>query len=100
MGVPDECPVVGCWPDTTFECDLEAEQVACAFYREAFGYCQDVGDNVSMGLLASFLVGEEGHLDFLETQLALIERIGEERFAQLNASPMNALAGAEGQPPA
>ena len=44
---------------------------------------------VSMELFTDLLTDEEGHIDFLETQLALFDRIGPERYELLNAAPMN-----------
>jgi bacterioferritin len=64
------------------ECDLEAERRAHPVYKEAVAYCHVSGDHVSRQLFDSILRSEEEHIDFLETQLGLIERIGEERYMQ------------------
>ncbi|WP_116133398.1 bacterioferritin [Tropicimonas sp. IMCC34043] len=80
---------IGEGPKETLECDLAAEQEAQALYKEARGYCQSIGDFVSMELFQELLTDEEGHIDFLETQLALYERVGAERYALLNAKPMD-----------
>jgi len=80
---------IGQTPKETLECDLAAEEEAIKLYREARRHCQEVGDYGSMKIFEELLVDEEGHTDFLETQLDLIARIGEERFAQLNASTMD-----------
>ena len=80
---------IGHDPKETLECDLAAELDARALYREARRYCSSVGDFVSMNLFEELLADEEGHIDFLETQLDLLEKIGAERFAQLNASAMD-----------
>ncbi|MEO1039888.1 MAG: bacterioferritin [Pseudomonadota bacterium] len=64
------------------ECDLKAEQNAHPVYKDAVAYCEQVGDYVSRDLFAEILKSEEEHIDFLETQLGLIERIGEERYMQ------------------
>ncbi len=69
------------------EGDLAAEYVARALYHEAREVCREIGDYVSMGLFETLLADEEGHIDFLETQLALIEQIGIERYSLLQASP-------------
>ncbi len=63
-------------------CDLQAEQRAHPLYKEAIAYFEQVGDYVSRELLAQILESEEEHIDFLETQLGLIDRIGEERYMQ------------------
>ncbi|MDP5217253.1 bacterioferritin [Ruegeria sp. 2205SS24-7] len=80
---------IGQTPKETMECDLAAEQEAQALYTEARKYCQSVGDFVSMALFEGLLADEEGHIDFLETQLELHDRIGAENYAQLNASKMD-----------
>ena len=64
------------------ECDLEAERRAHPVYKEAIAYCESVGDYVSRQLFDEILNSEEEHIDFLETQLGLIEKIGEERYLQ------------------
>ena len=69
--------------------DLAAEIDARALYKEAREYCRDAGDYVSMSLFETLMSDEEGHIDFLETQLDLYERIGEANYAQLNASKMD-----------
>ncbi len=80
---------IGQTPKETLECDLAAEQEARALYKEARECCRDLGDYVSMELFEELLADEEGHIDFLETQLDLHQRIGEANFAQLNASKMD-----------
>lgn len=80
---------IGQTPKETLECDLAAEIDARALYKEAREHCQSVGDYVSMALFEELMSDEEGHIDFLETQLDLNERIGEANYAQLNASTMD-----------
>ncbi len=80
---------IGQTPKETLECDLAAEHDARALYVEAREYCREAGDYVSMGLFEELISDEEGHIDFLETQLDLYERIGEANYAQLNASKMD-----------
>ncbi|MEM9765697.1 MAG: bacterioferritin, partial [Pseudomonadota bacterium] len=69
----------------TLECDLEAEYSARALYKEAREVCREEGDYVSMGIFEKLLVDEEGHIDFLETQLSLHGDIGDQNYGQLNA---------------
>lgn len=76
-------------PRESLEADLAAERDAQALYKEARAYCDEVGDYVSMALFDELLADEEGHIDFLETQLALHDKLGEERYALLNASKMD-----------
>ena len=80
---------IGQTPKETLECDLAAEQEARAMYKEASEYCREAGDYVTMELFKDLLEDEEGHIDFLETQLDLHERVGAENYAQLNASRMD-----------
>ncbi len=76
-------------PKETLECDLAAEQEARALYAEARDCCREVGDYGTMAIFEDLIKDEEGHIDFLETQLELHERVGAENYAQLNASKMD-----------
>ncbi|WP_310618667.1 bacterioferritin [Flexibacterium corallicola] len=69
------------------ECDLAGEYSARALYKEARDVCKDHGDYVTMDLFEKLMADEEGHIDFLETQLELIEKIGIERYGMLQATP-------------
>jgi bacterioferritin len=80
---------IGQTPRETLESDLAAEIEAGALYKEAREYCAQVGDYVTMKLFETLLADEEGHRDFLETQLDLFDKLGAERYAQLNALPMD-----------
>ena len=80
---------IGQTPKETLECDLAAEHEARALYKEASEYCCNCGDYVTMELFKALLEDEEGHIDFLETQLDLHNRVGAENYAQLNASKMD-----------
>jgi bacterioferritin len=62
------------------ELDLAAEHDAHPVYKEAITYCEQVGDYVSRQLLDEILKSEEEHIDFLETQLDVIEKIGEQLY--------------------
>ena len=73
----------------TLECDLAAEHDAHKLYLEARAHCDSVGDIVSKNLFEGLLADEEGHIDFLETQLGLLAEIGVERYGLLNAKPAN-----------
>lgn len=68
-------------------CDLAAEQDARALYTEARKHCQSVGDFVTMKLFEDLLKDEEHHIDFIEVQIGLMDRIGEPNYLQLNAEP-------------
>jgi bacterioferritin len=80
---------IGQTPRETLDCDLAAEQEARALYKEAREYCAQAGDYVTMKLFETLLADEEGHIDFLETQIDLYDKLGAERYAQLNALPMD-----------
>jgi bacterioferritin len=64
------------------ESDLQAELGARALYQEAATHCHQVRDYVSRDLFEELLKDEEGHIDFLETQLDLISKLGLELYAQ------------------
>ena len=64
------------------EVDLAGEYEARALYLEAAKYCESINDRVSRNLFEELATDEEGHIDFLETQLDLIGRIGLERYTQ------------------
>jgi len=68
------------------ESDLAGEYDARASYSKSRDICREEGDYVSMKLFEELLTDEEGHIDFLETQLDLLAKIGEERYGLLNAA--------------
>ena len=74
----------------TLECDLAGEHDARTLYIEARNYCDSIGDYVSKNLFEELIADEEGHIDFLETQLDLYERIGGEKYQMLNADSADA----------
>lgn len=74
----------------TLEADLAGEHDARKLYREARDHCESVGDYVSKNLFEELIADEEGHIDFLETQLGLLDRIGEDKYELLNAKPADA----------
>jgi len=67
------------------EADLAGEFEARASYSKSRDICRDEGDYVTMKLFEELLTDEEGHIDFLETQLDLLEKIGVERYSLLNS---------------
>ena len=68
-------------------CDLELERLAMPPLREAIAQCEKVSDYVSRELFEDILESEEEHVDFLETQLDMIERIGLPNYIQLQSRP-------------
>jgi bacterioferritin len=63
-----------------FRNDLDLELKAVVSYNEAVAISREARDNSSRELFERLLKDEEGHVDFLETQLLLIEQIGYERY--------------------
>ncbi|MCA0994655.1 MULTISPECIES: bacterioferritin [Roseobacteraceae] len=82
---------IGETPKETLEADLEAEYGARALYKEARELCEAEGDYVSKNLFEELMTDEEGHIDYLETQLELLGSIGDANYAQLNAEPSNSV---------
>ncbi|MBX2809214.1 MAG: bacterioferritin [Cellvibrionaceae bacterium] len=68
------------------ECDLKLEHQAIPVLREAIAYCESVKDYVSRDLFSEILDNEEEHVDWLETQLGLIDRVGLENYLQTQIS--------------
>lgn len=64
------------------ECDLKLEMMACPDLKAGIAHCEAVGDFVSRELLSSILESEEEHIDWLETQLTLLEKVGLENYQQ------------------
>lgn len=69
------------------ECDLQLEQNALPALREGIVHCENVRDFVTRDLFSDILEAEEEHVDFIETQLDLIPKIGIENFIQLQSGP-------------
>ena len=74
--------LVGETPKEALECDLKLEQAAHPDLKAAIAYCEGVGDYVSRELFEDILESEEEHIDWLETQLGLIARLGETPYLQ------------------
>ena len=64
------------------QCDLKLELQAHPDLRAAIADCESAGDYVSREIFAQILSSEEEHIDWLETQLGLIERVGLENYCQ------------------
>jgi bacterioferritin len=69
-------------PRELLECDLALEMEAVPDLKAAIAHCESVGDYVSRELFADILESEEEHIDWIETQLALIARLGEQNYLQ------------------
>ncbi len=77
------------------ECDLEAENEARKLYADSRETCRKQGDYISMKLFEKLMADEEGHIDFLETQLDLYKKVGEQNYGQLNADSVDEAGGDE-----
>lgn len=64
------------------ECDLKLEHLAIPDLRDGIAYAESIRDYVSRELLVSILESEEEHVDWLETQLSLIDSVGLENYQQ------------------
>jgi bacterioferritin len=69
------------------ECDLKLEEDAIPTLRDAMEHAESVRDYGSRDLFGKILNNEEEHVDYLETQFDLIERIGIERYTMLQSAP-------------
>ncbi|MQY51090.1 bacterioferritin [Rhodocyclus gracilis] len=69
-------------PKEMLECDLKLEHDAVPLLREAIAHCEKVSDFVTRELFEDILESEEEHIDWLETQLGLIEQVGLHNYLQ------------------
>lgn len=76
---------VGETVEEVLKADLAIEVEAVAQLREAVAYCESIRDFVSRDLFAEILSNEEEHVDTLETQFEMIERMGIQNYVQLNS---------------
>jgi bacterioferritin len=74
--------LIGESPKDCLGCDLRLEMMAVPDLKAAIAHSESVGDFASRELFESILVSEEEHIDWLETQLSLIERLGEVAYLQ------------------
>ncbi len=74
--------LIGETPKEVIACDLKLEEMAIPDLRDAIAYCETVRDYGTRELLEDILESEEEHVDWLETQLALIESLGEQLYLQ------------------
>jgi len=71
---------VGTTVKEQLQLDLENEKAAIARLNDGIALCRDLGDNGTRELLASILVSEEDHVDWLEAQLTLVDQVGEPNY--------------------
>ncbi len=67
------------------KCDLALEEDAIPLLRDAMEHCEKVRDYVSRDLFGKILDNEEEHVDYIETQFDLIERIGIQNYTHLQS---------------
>ena len=73
--------------EEALKADLELEMEALTTLRDAIQYSESVRDYVSRDLFRRILDSEEEHVDTLETQFEMIERMGIQNYVQLNSKP-------------
>lgn len=78
---------VGETVEEILKADLAVELEAIPLLKDAIAHCEKVRDYVSRDLFAGILQSEEEHVDFLETQFDMIERMGLENYVQLQSKP-------------
>ncbi len=74
--------LIGENPEEMLNCDLKLEQKAVPLLREAIAYCESVSDFISREIFEHILDSEEEHIDWLETQLELIQKVGLQNYLQ------------------
>jgi bacterioferritin len=74
--------LVGETPVEILECDLKVETASQKYLKEAIAHCESVRDYVSRELFENILSDTEEHMDYLETQLELVAKVGEQNYLQ------------------
>lgn len=64
------------------QCDMRLEEEAIPMYQAAIKHCEKVSDFVTRDILSKILESEEEHFDWLETQIELFNKVGEENYLQ------------------
>jgi len=66
----------------TLRCDLKIEQASQVHPKDAIAHCEAVRDYVSRDLLSEILDDTEEHIDHIDTQLGLVDQVGEQNYLQ------------------
>ena len=80
---------VGETVEEILKADLALEEEAIPLLKDAIAHCESVRDYVSRDLFGSILASEEHHVDELEKQFEMIERMGIENYIQLQSKPVS-----------
>ena len=78
--------LIGEAAEECIKCDLDLEHAAYTPLKAAIAHCESVGDYVSRELFEAILESEEEHIDWLETQLELIGKVGLQNYLQSQMS--------------
>jgi len=81
---------IGSTVEEILKADLETEYEAIPVLRDAIAHCESVRDYVSRDLFQHILDNEEEHVDTIETQFEMIERMGLQNYIQLNSEAVEA----------
>ncbi len=84
--------LIGENPREMLECDLKLEHIAHADLKAGIAHAEIVSDYVSRDLFKRILDAEEDHIDWLETQLSLMDRLGEQNYLQMATKSVKPLA--------
>jgi bacterioferritin len=79
--------MIGEGVEELLKCDLRLEMDAVPVLKEAIAHCEKVADYITRELFEDILKSEEEHIDYLETQLELIARMGLQNYVQLQTKP-------------
>jgi bacterioferritin len=74
--------LVGEKAEECLKCDLDLEHAAFPSLKAAIAHCESVGDYISRELFEAIMESEEEHIDWLETQLELITKVGLQNYLQ------------------
>ena len=78
--------LIGEAPLEALQGDLKLEMLAYPVLKEAIAYCESIGDYMTRELFDDILEGEEEHIDWLETQLNLVQKVGAQNYLQSQMS--------------
>lgn len=74
--------LVGENTEEILSCDLKLEKISQSTCKQAIAYCESVSDYVSRALFAEILHDTEEHIDWLETQIELVGKVGLQNYLQ------------------